>query len=100
MRSSSKSEPHKTLVEALDYRRSTPLVKYRKYVNNPTISAGSPIVKIITRSILEIEFSASSGQYSICWMKPYGVIAIVLAFAERRKGCNQIKLENLRREIP
>jgi hypothetical protein len=40
---------HKTLVEGLDYRRM-PLVKYRQYVNNPTISAGSPIVKITTRS--------------------------------------------------
>jgi hypothetical protein len=56
------SEPHKTLVESLDYPRSTPLVKYRPYANNPTISAGSPIVKIITRSsILEIKISASSG---------------------------------------
>ena len=72
MRSSSKSEMHKTLVEALDYRRM-PLVKYRQYVNNPTISAGSPIVKIITRSssIAEIRISASSGEYSVCWMKPY-----------------------------
>ena len=31
--------------EALDYRRM-PLVRYRQYVNNPTISAGRPIVKI------------------------------------------------------
>jgi hypothetical protein len=72
MRSNSKSEPHKTLVEALDYRRSTPLLKYRQYVNNPTIGAGSPIVKIITRlSMLEIKISASSGEYSVCWRKPY-----------------------------
>jgi hypothetical protein len=44
-----------------------PLVKYRQYVNNPTISAGSPIVKIITRSssMLEIRIRASSGEYSV-----------------------------------
>jgi hypothetical protein len=56
-----------------------PLVKYTQYVNNPTISAGSPIVKITTRlsSIFEIRISASSGEYSVCWMEPYeaGVLA-------------------------
>jgi hypothetical protein len=73
MRSSSKSELHKTLVEALGYPRSTPLVKYRQYAN-PTISAGSPIVKIITKSsILEIKISASGREYSVCWMRPYEV---------------------------
>jgi hypothetical protein len=71
MRLCAQSKLHKTPVEALDYRRSMPLVKYRQYVNNPTISAGSPIVKIITRlPILEIRISASGGEYSVCWTKP------------------------------
>jgi hypothetical protein len=50
----------------MNYRRM-PLVKYRQYVNNPTISAGSPIVKMSTRSssMLEIRIRANSGEYSV-----------------------------------
>jgi hypothetical protein len=75
MQSGSKSEPHKTLVEALDYRcsRSTPLVKYRQYINSPTISAGSATVKIITRPIVEIRMSAGGGEYSVCGIEPYEI---------------------------
>jgi hypothetical protein len=57
MRSSSKSEMHKTLVEATDYRRS----RSRQYANNPTTRAGIATVKIITRSMLEVKSSASGG---------------------------------------
>jgi hypothetical protein len=49
------------------------LVKYRQYVNSPTISAGIATVKIITRSIVEIRISAGGGEYSVCGIEPYEI---------------------------
>jgi hypothetical protein len=49
---------------------SSPFVKYKQYVNNPTASAMRAIMKIIARSIVETRISASGEEYSVCWMKP------------------------------